>query len=147
MAIQKREFYEGAALHRIARAGIGYRLTYEDPFFVLDELLALYIKYSTAVKSPWAFTFWPAEQTLIESESKRRGVVLMLVCASNGIATLTSEEFLAVAPPAEGAVRVACARRYGEFYEVSGPMGRLDRKVSPNRMQRLIPVIAKRRAG
>jgi site-specific DNA-cytosine methylase len=55
--IRKQEFYEGAALHLAARTGRVRSLRYEQPFFRFNETLAVMLKYSTGVRSPWAFTF------------------------------------------------------------------------------------------
>jgi hypothetical protein len=65
MPIRKQEFYEGAALHLLARQGAIERLRYELPQFIVNESLRLHIKYSTKNRSPWGFTFVPDERQLL----------------------------------------------------------------------------------
>jgi hypothetical protein len=62
MAIKKQEFYEGAALHLIARSGHIKSVQYESPFFFLNDRITLLLKYSTKNRSPWGFTFTEEEQ-------------------------------------------------------------------------------------
>ena len=52
MAIKKQEFYEGAALHLLARAGGITSLRYEAPLFLLNNRLLVHLKYSTKGRSP-----------------------------------------------------------------------------------------------
>ena len=46
MAIKKQEFYEGAALHALARGGGITSLKYHAPFFVLNDGVFVRLKYS-----------------------------------------------------------------------------------------------------
>jgi hypothetical protein len=52
VAIRKQEFYEGAALHLLARTGGITSVRYEAPFFLVNQLSVL-LKYSTRARSPW----------------------------------------------------------------------------------------------
>src|SRR5258708_38543323 len=52
MALKKQEFYEGAALHLIARSGNVKSIRYEQPFFVLNERVSVLLKYSTRELAP-----------------------------------------------------------------------------------------------
>jgi hypothetical protein len=51
MAIRKQEFYEGAALHILARAGSITSVQYLPPLFVLNGKLLVLLKYSTKGRS------------------------------------------------------------------------------------------------
>ena len=49
MAIQKQEFYEGAALHLVARSGHVTSVRYDPPFFFLNDRMRVLLKYSTKI--------------------------------------------------------------------------------------------------
>ena len=138
MAIKKQEFYEGAALHILARAGRIKGIHYAPPFFVLNDNLLVHLKYSTRSRTPWGFTFVPDEQMLLENKASQHSIVIGLICGADGVATFTYEDYRRIATARSTAVRVACRRRHGEHYEVSGPDGSLDRKVSQSNWRRLL---------
>ena len=138
MAIKKQEFYEGAALHMLARNGGMKSVEYQAPFFFLNGELLIYLKYSTKGRSPWNFTFTSAEQAILDEASSERRVVLGLVCGSDGIAAVSYEGYLRVAAPKESAVHIACFRKHGEHYQLSGPDGTLDWKVAPSNWLKLL---------
>ena len=138
MAIQKQEFYEGAALHQLIRGCGGVRIAFVAPFFELNDRIRVHLKYSTGVRSPWGFTFMPEEQRLLASESERRPIVVGLVCGADGVAAVPSEVLLVIARPRDVAVRVACARRHREHFEVSGPDGVAPGKIPPSNWLRIL---------
>jgi len=55
LAIKKQEFYEGAALHLLARSGRLSSVRYAAPFFLLNNELTVLLKYSTKGRSPWVY--------------------------------------------------------------------------------------------
>jgi hypothetical protein len=65
MAIRKQEFYEGAALHLLARNGSIRSIRYNPPLFLVNDEVFLLLKYSTKGRSPWGFTFTTDEQRLL----------------------------------------------------------------------------------
>lgn len=138
MAIKKQEFYEGAALHLLARAGGIKSIRYEAPFFLINERLKVLLKYSTKGRSPWGFTFTPDEQKLLLEPTAGTESVVGLVCGSDGVAAFTCEEYLRIAKSGKSAVHISCYRQHGEYYEVNGPCGRLSRKVSPSEWRRIL---------
>jgi len=138
MAIKKQEFYEGAALHLLARSGGIASIRYEPPFFLLDNRLLVYLKYSTRGRSPWGFTFMPEEQLLMHDRASELKVVIGLICGSDGVAAVTFDDYRSVAAPRESAIHIACYRQHGEHYEVNGPDGKLDGKVAPSNWQRIL---------
>jgi hypothetical protein len=138
MAIKKQEFYEGAALHLLARSGAIKSVRYEAPFFLFNERLTVLLKYSTKGRSPWAFTFTPDEQRLLLEQALGPEVVVGLICGSDGVAVFSCEEYLTIAKAEKSAVHISCYRQHGEYYEVNGPAGRLSRKVSPSEWRRIL---------
>ena len=138
MAIKKQEFYEGAALHLLARSGGITSIRYESPFFLLNDRLLVLLKYSTKGRSPWGFTFTRDEQVSLKKRASKLRVVIGLVCGADGVVALTYETFLSVAAPRESAVHIACYRQYNEHYEVNGPDGTVGRKVPPSNWLRIL---------
>lgn len=138
MGIQKQEFYEGAALHLLARTGRINNIQYRPPFFVLNGDLRVLLKYSTKGRSPWGFTFTPDEQRLLKKSASESRTVMGLICGADGIATIDYEALLKIASCRSTAVRIACYRRHGEHYEVIGPDGGLDGKIAPSKWHRVL---------
>ncbi|MCA9293215.1 MAG: hypothetical protein KDA20_05320 [Phycisphaerales bacterium] len=138
MAIQKQEFYEGAALHRLVRGGELATLKSEPPFFLVNDRLLIHLKYCTKTRTPWGFTFLPEEQRTLAERAENEEIVIGLVCGGDGVAALPVEEYLLVAPVQDLSLRIACRRRHGEHYAVSGPAGELSKKVAPSAWQRLL---------
>jgi hypothetical protein len=138
MAIKKQEFYEGAALHMLARAGAITSIRYEAPFFRLNDDLLVYLKYSTKGRSPWGFTFTTDEQVVLQRRGSELKIVIGLVCGADGVVALTYDAYRSVAAPRKSAVHIACYRKHGEHYEVNGPDGRLDGKMAPSNWQRIL---------
>ena len=140
MAIKKQEFYEGAALHQLARRGKVRSLRYKPPFFHVNEDFIVLLKYCTKTRSPWAFTFTPEEQQLLGSTAQGSRVAIGLVCGADGIVSLDYHAFSRIVGRRTIAARVACFRLHREHYEVSGPEGVLPRKVAPSDWQRILEV-------
>ena len=138
MAIKKQEFYEGAALHMLARSNGIATIRYESPFFLINNKLLVYLKHTTKVRSPWGFTFTTEEQKLLMKEASNRKIVIGLVCGADGVASLTYDAYRTVASHRTSAVHISCYREHGEHYEVNGPDGRLDGKVAPSNWQRIM---------
>lgn len=132
MAIKKQEFYEGAALHILARGGNIERLRYEAPFFALNDDLLIHMKYSTKIRSPWSFSFTSEETMLLERTSKRSKLVIGLICGSDGIATLPYGDFATVAASKRASIHLSAFRSHREHYEICGPNGTLDRRIPPS---------------
>jgi hypothetical protein len=138
VAIRKQEFYEGAALHLIARTGGVERIRYDAPFFVFNDRVSVLLKYSTRSRSPWGFTFTADEQVFLESRACEYKTAIALVCGSDGVAALNYEAYTVVAPRRNGAIHIACSRQHGRHYEVSGPNGLLNKKIAPSSWQKIL---------
>src|SRR5258707_9710756 len=98
MAIKKQEFYEGAALHLIARTGLVRSIRYDAPFFLLNDCMTVLLKYSTRGRSPWGFTFTEDEQQQLLAKSSRFPITIGLVCGADGVAAISFDSYLSVAP-------------------------------------------------
>src|SRR5260370_10652090 len=138
MGIKKQEFYEGAALHLLARSGMIASIQYQAPFFLLNGHLVVLLKFSTRGRSPWGFTFTPEEQEYLKAVDSRSRIVIGLVCGADGVAAFSYDAYLRIATPRKSAVHVSCYRQHGEHYEVNRPDGRLERKVAPSDWRRIL---------
>lgn len=140
MAIKKQEFYEGAAIHRLACFGGLKSVGFEDPFFLFNGRVLVYFKYSTQKRSPWGFTFTPDEHRALGSAEAAVGhkFVIGLVCGFDGVAAVRVPELLELGLAKHSSIRVACFRKHGEYYKVSGPDGDLAKKVPPSDWVRLL---------
>jgi hypothetical protein len=143
MAIQKQEFYEGAALHQLIRNCRRAQVTYAAPLFVFDERVQVHLKYSTGVRSPWGFTFKSDEQKLLYERANELPLVIGLVCGADGIAALPFESFARIAAPRNAAIRISCFRKHREHFEVSGPDGVVPGKIPPSDWQQLLNNVLK----
>jgi hypothetical protein len=137
MGIKKQEFYEGAALHQLVRGSSGVQISYSAPFFIVDEKLQVHLKYSTAIRSPWGFSFLPEEQQLMQSRASNLSLVIGLICGSDGIAALPYEKYERISVLRDVAVWVSCSRLHRGHFEVSGPDAILPGKIAPSDWSRL----------
>jgi hypothetical protein len=138
MAIQKQEFYEGAALHQLIRGSSGAVVVYAPPLFIFYGKLQVYLKYSTAKRSPWGFTFMPDEQALLRQRSEGMPLVIGLICGADGVAAVSYGDYVKVAVVRNTALRVSCKRRHREHFEIGGPDGTLPCKVAPSDWTKLL---------
>lgn len=139
MSIKKLEYYEGAAIYKLARHGVIDGLRYEPPLFLLNNGTHVLIKHSAKKRSPWGFTFTALERNLLlERNCRGSRIILGLVCGSDGVAALTYGEFCSLVPETETSIRIACARSFGEHFLVKGANGRLRKKIAPSRWWKIL---------
>lgn len=138
MGIKKQEFYEGAALHLLARSGLVTSLRYNPPFFEMNSNTLVLLKYSTKGRSPWGFTFMPEEQVALREKAGVGNTIIGLVCGSDGVACLDYTSYLGIAAIRDTALHISCYRNHGQHYEVSGPDGILGRKIAPSNWQKIL---------
>jgi hypothetical protein len=150
MAIKKQEFYEGAALHLLARTGRIAGVRFDAPFFLLNNRCLVLLKHSTKGRSPWSFTLTENEQsqlremaaknarTQLKKSANRYKTKFGLICGDDGVVALDYEEYLSITAPGTAAVHIACYRKHGEHYEVCGPGGSLPRKIAPSSWQKIL---------
>ncbi|MGE0277739.1 MAG: hypothetical protein AB7G68_20875 [Nitrospiraceae bacterium] len=138
MPIKKQEFYEGAALHLLARSGGITSIRYEPPLFQINNRFLVLLKYSTKGRSPWGFTFMPDEQVLLQERATESKIVIGLICGADGVAAFTYDAYQRIASARQSSIHIACYRQHGEHYEINGPDGKLGRKVPPSNWQRIL---------
>ena len=138
MAIRKQEFYEGAALHQLARAGGITGIQFDPPFIVLNGSVFVDIKYSTRGRSPWGFTFMPDEQVVLNRRASRSSLVIGLVCGADGVAAFSYDSYRTIAAPRRTSIHISCYREHGKHYKVCGPDGVLDEKIAPSGWRHLL---------
>lgn len=138
MGLKKQEFYEGAALHQLARTGKIASMRYEPPFFYLNGCVLILLKYSTKGRSPWGFTFTPDEQLLLHEKAPTFKTKIGLICGHDGVAAIGYDSYLTVASQRTSSVHISCYRPHGAHYEISGPDGILKRKIAPSNWQRIL---------
>jgi hypothetical protein len=104
---------------------------------LLNGSISILLKYSTKGRSPWGFTLTPDEQQLLASQVTPDFIV-GLICGSDGVAAFNATELGAIATFNGAGIHLACYRRHGEHYEVSGPDGSMLRKIPPSRWQHIL---------
>lgn len=137
MAIRKHEFYEGAALHQLIREGVIVDIKHDPPFFLVNQDSLIYLKYNTRGRSPWGFTFTLKERSLLEDRSGLFTIIIGLVCGADGIAALKYHEFSTIVNIRKTPIRIACQRKHGHHYLISGPDGTLQKRIPPSLWRRL----------
>jgi hypothetical protein len=135
--IREVERMHGAVLARLVREGSCVRLRSHDggrSAYVVDERVAVYIKYSTSRMSPWSFSFSREQQEeLRDLGEKIESVCIVLVCGEDGMVSLTESELREVLDDRFEEVEwVRASRRRGGQYGVAGSDGRLRLKVADN---------------
>lgn len=138
MALQKQEFYEGAALHGLVRTGKLDAVRHVPPFFRLNDAISVLLKYSTRGRSPWGFTFTPDEQVALIRQAAIARTYIGLICGADGVTAIDFDAYALIATAKPTAIRVSCFRDHGEHYEVRGPDGVLERKIAPSAWHRIL---------
>ena len=80
----------------------------------------------------------PDEQTLLHDSEDRARIVLGLICGSDGVVALRCDDYRQLVPLRPVAIHIACYRKHGKHYEVSGPDGSLQRKIAPSEWRKLV---------
>lgn len=135
--IKKQEFYEGAALCQLLSADASTSMRCAPPFHIVNENVYVLLKYCTRSRSPWGFTLTSGERVELEAIACSEDVHIGLVCGSDGVAAVRYADLRNVLGSGAGSVRVACYRKQGQHYLISGPNGVLDRKVAPSRWRNI----------
>jgi hypothetical protein len=132
LPIQKQEFYEGAALHRLFVNCTQVHFSYSLPFFVLDSRFKIYLKYSAAARSPWRFSFSAGEQETLKNNAGDCPIFIGLICGSDGIAALPAVGFFELVPIGGATAAISCSRKHGEYFELSGPAAACSKRIAPS---------------
>lgn len=137
--------YQGAVLAHIVDSWDGpitIRRAFDEAsgFYILDEKIPIFIKYSTQRYSPWTFTFHLEHQTLQQALFEKSGeCVMMFACGRDGIVALSHIDFRRLLDnhfePQES---VTIRRKHAEMYKLRGRDGELERKVSRNSLKEVL---------
>jgi hypothetical protein len=138
MAISKQDFYEGAALNLIARTGQIAGIINRAPFYILNGTVAVMLKYSTRGRSPWGFSVTENEQAQLKARALKSNTAIGLICGSDGVVALGYQSFISIAALRNSAIHISCYRDHGEHYEVSGPNGKLSKKIAPSSWNKIL---------
>jgi hypothetical protein len=137
LMIEKLEFYHGAALVRLIEDPRCETITKHECGYLVNESRIVMIKYSTKGHSPWGFTFSTDDITRIErAEAESHGAVVALVCGGDGICALLWMDLENLLSNAPG--RIGAKRGFAGCYAVSGPVGKMKRKVAMNRWPAIV---------
>jgi hypothetical protein len=135
--IRRVEQLHGSVLARLLRSDRDVGITVRRHpscrlAYILDERVALYVKYATDRMSPWAFNFGLEYQVDVsELQDQFDEVFVALVCGTDGIACLTTSEYshLLDQDPKDGEW-IKVTRRAREKYSVTASDERRVRKVA-----------------
>jgi hypothetical protein len=136
--IKRQEFYEGAALYQLLKTNAVEHVAYAHPFFILNEKIALLLKYSTRKDSPWNFAFTANELEELRHDQKPFNYFMGLVCGSDGVVALFLEQIRQLVVHEGKAARIGCYRKDDQQYEIRGPLGVLDRKISRSNWTKIL---------
>jgi hypothetical protein len=135
--IGEQERYHGVVLARIVRcpfpSGASVRVRSQGrSAYLLDECVALYVKYSTSRLSPWSFSFAEAHQAELDVLAAAFDHTLVaLVCGEDGVACLTWSEFKNVLDDNYEPIEwIKVSRKARQQYTVKGSDNRRGFKVA-----------------
>lgn len=137
--IRRVEYYHGVALARLIRANSARPMTIRmhsacRSGYVLDERIAMYVKYSTNRLSPWPFVFDVShQQEMAELRQEFESAFVALVCGLDGVACLDSAQYQRVLdddPRAGEWIKVARSPR--QKYRITGSDDRTVCRIGDN---------------
>lgn len=137
--------YYGCVFHQMMErfeGGVHVRAVQSDVagFYVVNWKLPVYVKYSTARKGPWSFSFQSAHQDMQAGLVGEYGeCVTVLVCGRDGIVAVPYVDMIGVIGCCSSAqVGVTVYRRHNQMYQVKGRDGVLERRVSKNSLGEIL---------
>jgi hypothetical protein len=135
--IEKLEFYHGAALVRIVEDPRCEAIQKRDSAYIVNTDSAVLVKYTTKAHSPWRFTLNSDDiERFNEVADRFEGCTLALVCAGDGVCGVswqTARDLIGDVPG-----WLAAKRGFSGCYSLSGPIGKLNRKVPLNRWPSIV---------
>ena len=135
--IDQTDFYHGAALATAFNDPRCVDIARWSPGYLVNDAVWALLKYTTKSGTPWQFTFTAEDIARLQhcpDEAER--VVMGLVCGGDGICTVSAETALLLLEDAPGAIGVR--RKFHGWYGVSGPAGKLVKKVAPRRWPQIL---------
>ena len=123
------------AIQRASDGGAG--------FYVLNDKVPMFIKYTTKRHSPWSFTFSRSHQLQQQAYYDQFGECLIVfVCGRDGIVALPHNDFRNVLDQNfETQESVTIRRRHATMYQISGRDGKLRHKVGRNSLTEILHTI------
>ena len=112
-------------------------------FYMLNDKVPMFIKYTTKRHSPWSFTFTRSHQVQQQTYRDQFGECLMVfVCGQDGIVALSHDNFRNVLNENfESQESVIIKRRHAKMYQISGRDGKLGHKVGRNSLTEILYAI------
>lgn len=132
--IDKQDFYHGTVLSRLIEDRRCRYISKKDDLYIVNNTSYIYLKYSTKSRSPWTFTFKRIEIEKIERISDR--ITIALICGGDGICAIRLSELKRIFNNNVGCISVK--RNFHKQYGVSGPIDKLDDKISLSRINELV---------
>ena len=137
MPINEYKFYNGVVLNGLIESGKAIKIeefptSSKNSFMLNGNKVGIYIKHSKKVISPWRFTFLKEHQEeFVEMSKLCNNAFLILVCGSDGIASIKSTVLKKVLDEnLEPAEWISASRLKRESYAIKGSDGKLNFKIN-----------------
>jgi hypothetical protein len=134
--IKEFEFYHGTIFTRLVHNyGVPVTIkpfpTSSNSSYILNEIIGLYIKYSSKRMSPWRFSMQKLHQDeILQMKKQLKEVFILLVCGEDGIVTLGFDELKQILDHAHGKVEwISATRNPRKEYTIKGSDGKLSKKI------------------
>ena len=130
------EFYHGLVFARMLHgSGRSFSIksfqSKSNASYVVNDVIGIYIKYSSKRMSPWRFTFIKDHQEELDLlRSTVQKVFLLLVCNDDGIVCLNYVELKQLLDSQHDPIEwISATRHKREMYSVKGSDGELNFKI------------------
>lgn len=109
-------------------------------FYLVNNKLPFYIKYSTSRTGPWSFNFQTSHREFQKELTTTYGdCITAFVCGRDGIAAL---RYLELKNVLNGGIdpqeTVSIRRRHNRMYQIKGRNGTLDRKIARSSLAEIL---------
>jgi hypothetical protein len=144
MISESSRYYGAVLAHLIDELEESFRIqrAYQDcsGFYVINELVPIYVKYATRRHGPWTFSFQRDHQERHKNLFENYGhCVVAFVCGGDGIVALDYEELRSILNDNfEQQKAVSIRRKLNHMYGIKGRDGELERKVSRKSLTTLL---------
>lgn len=135
--IKEFEIFHGVVFsrltHKFGQIKINSLVNGDNSSYVINDSIALYIKFSRKRLTPWQFTFSDEHfNSIITLSNQFSKVYIVFVCNDDGICCISLEEFLfnIVNIEENSTKSILISRAKNEQYGVSGTDGKLKYKIS-----------------
>lgn len=137
--IKEYEFYHGVVFSKLVSNSndniiIKSFRSNSNGFYVLNNDIGIYIKYSTKRLTPWRFSFQKIHQDEIsQMKNELQNVFILLVCGEDGIVTLSFSELKTILNEIHEEVEwISASRTPNKEYTIKGSDGTLKQKIGKN---------------